>query len=260
MRKHMTTMCQAIYLHNDAKKRRAMYTIYKYTNSVNGKVYIGQTSKTMSERAQKNGHNYSECRKFYSAIKKYGWDSFVPEVICTVETIDEANELEQRYISIYNSTNDMYGYNIALGGSNHEMSDETKRIISEKAKERYIDPMNNPMFGRAHSKESKKKQSDAKLGEKNPMFGTKWTEAQRQRSGTKGMHLNLSEEHRKALSDKARQLGKDRAKSIRCTESQVVYDSIQSAADDIGVTISTLCGHLKGRQKSCKGKHFEYVN
>lgn len=95
-----------------------MYTIYKYTNSVNGKVYIGQTSKSMEERAQSNGRNYRECRRFYAAIKKYSWSSFVPEILEIVETVEEANKREIYYIDLYNSTDERYGYNLAFGGDN----------------------------------------------------------------------------------------------------------------------------------------------
>lgn len=108
-----------------------MYTIYKYTNKVNGKVYIGQTSRTLEARAQAYGHNYCECRRFYNAIQKYGWDAFVPEVIEVVQTIEEANEREAYYIAAFNSTDVQCGYNLLPGGANRLMSEETKRIISQ---------------------------------------------------------------------------------------------------------------------------------
>ena len=156
-----------------------IYTIYKYTNSVNGKVYIGQTHKTMEERAQTNGRNYRECRRFYAAIQKYSWSSFIPEILETVKTIDEANEREIYYINLYNSTDSRYGYNLAYGGNNKEMLTETKAIISSKAKERYVDKTKNPMYGKRHSETTREKQSIKKRGENNPMFGSVWTETQR---------------------------------------------------------------------------------
>ena len=62
-------------------------------------MYIGQTSKSLEERAQAGGRNYRECRRFYNAIQKYSWDAFVPEILETVQTVDEANEREKYYIS-----------------------------------------------------------------------------------------------------------------------------------------------------------------
>ena len=42
-----------------------MYKVYMYTNTVNGKIYIGQTMKSLTERACKNGSNYKDCTHFY---------------------------------------------------------------------------------------------------------------------------------------------------------------------------------------------------
>ena len=62
--------------------------IYCYTNKINGKKYIGQTTKTLEERADKNGRGYSAQFKFGKAIEKYGWDNFLAEIIETVELED----------------------------------------------------------------------------------------------------------------------------------------------------------------------------
>lgn len=238
-----------------------MYSIYKYTNSVNGKVYIGQTSKSLEERAQTNGRNYRECRRFYNAILKYSWHSFVPEVLAVADTVEAANELEQYYISLYHSADDRYGYNIALGGDNKEMSEVTRKIISEKAKARYVDKTANPMYGKRHSMDAIRKQRAKKLGANNPMYGTVWTDAQRERSGTRGKCLNLTDERRAALSQHATMIGKTIGlRSVRCIEDNSSYASIKEAASQYGVSKGTLCGHLRGSQKTCCGKHFEYVN
>ena len=56
------------------------YLVYKYTNMINGKIYIGQTSKSLEERCGCNGRNYSHSSYFYSAICKYGWENFSHEI------------------------------------------------------------------------------------------------------------------------------------------------------------------------------------
>lgn len=237
-----------------------MYTIYKYTNKENGKVYIGQTSRTLEERAQSNGHNYCECRKFYNAIKKYGWNSFEPTILETVETVEEANKREQFYINKYCSTNDKYGYNIALGGDNKIMSEESKKLISERAKDRYKDPTANPMYGKKHTDEAKKKQSECKKGKKNPMFGRKWTETQRLKCGTKGKKLNLSEEQREIQRERSRIIGLTTGlKKVLCVDDNIFFNSLTEAAKYYNVAVSTLSGALHGYQNTCAGKHFEFV-
>lgn len=237
-----------------------MYKIYKYTNKNNGKVYIGQTSKTLQERALSNGSNYKESPRFYNAIKKYGWDSFIPEIIEDNLTVDEANQKECYYISLYNSTNPTFGYNILFGGNNSRVPDSAKKIISQKAKERYKDKRNNPMFGKHHSKESIEKMSLSKIGRKNPMYGTHWNETQKKFCGTKGKTLNLTSDHRKQLIERARNLGFSNAKKIRCIEDNIIFDSLTKAANYYSVNPATLCGQLNGRQKTCKGRHFEYFS
>ena len=109
-----------------------MVTIYKYTNLKNGKIYIGQTIQSLEKRAKSNGEGYKHCLHFYSAIKKYGWDNFIPE---TLEVVDEliADEREKYYIYLYDSINN--GYNIDLGGHiEKSRSEQTKNKISESGK------------------------------------------------------------------------------------------------------------------------------
>ena len=57
------------------------YKVYKYTNLINGKVYIGQTKTSLIKRAGSNGERYKGCRHFYLAISKYGWENFIPTIL-----------------------------------------------------------------------------------------------------------------------------------------------------------------------------------
>lgn len=237
-----------------------MYTIYKYTNTVNGKVYIGQTSKTLAERAQSGGRNYRECSKFYNAINKYSWSAFVPEILCVVQTQDEANRMEEYYISMYNSTSDDYGYNLLPGGGNRVMSEETRSRISAAAKQRYQDKTANPMYGRKHSEDALAKMRACKLGANNPMYGRKWTDTQREKCGTKGKHINMSESQREMLRERMTRLGHMNAKQVKCEEDNIVFDSLMTAAAFYHVAIGTLSGHLHSYQKSCAGKHFSFID
>lgn len=116
--------------------------IYKLTNKINGKIYIGQTIKSFEERLR--GHIYdAQYRKKTSesrlsnAIRKYGIDNFEKEIIYTASSIEELNEKEEFYIKHFNSTNREIGYNIKYGGNNYTMPIETRRKIGNKTKERF---------------------------------------------------------------------------------------------------------------------------
>lgn len=91
--------------------------IYKITNTINGKFYIGQTIQNVKEGFYQ--HCATKCSKAVSnmaihrAIKKYGKSNFTVEVI---EEIDSANlnDRERYWIKYYNSYNN--GYNSTKGG------------------------------------------------------------------------------------------------------------------------------------------------
>ena len=94
-----------------------MACIYKITNLVNDKVYIGKTLKTAEERWKEHCREYKkercEKRPLYRAMNKYGIENFVYETIeeCTVENI---NDREIYWIEYYGSFH--YGYNATRGG------------------------------------------------------------------------------------------------------------------------------------------------
>ena len=92
------------------------YIIYKHTNKINGKTYIGQTGQHPESRWGKNGRGYKE-QMFYKAIQKYGWDNFEHEILYTHLTKEEANYKEIDCIKRYNSNDSNYGYNIESGGN-----------------------------------------------------------------------------------------------------------------------------------------------
>lgn len=95
--------------------------IYKITNKINGKIYIGQTIKSLKERFQKHCWGTTEKDKYHlnmaikKAIKKYGKNNFTIELIEEVET-DKLDERESYWISFYDSYHK--GYNCTLGGQN----------------------------------------------------------------------------------------------------------------------------------------------
>ena len=244
-----------------------MYTIYKYTNQIDGKVYIGQTKHSLEKRAQANGKNYRGCPYFYSAIQKYGWDNFSSEILEVVNTIEEANEREMYYISLFDSTNPINGYNILNGGDCGPINDITRKKISDIRKEQYKDPTRNPMYGKKHSAESLDKMSQAKTGDKNPMFGKHVSQEtidkqnETKRKNNSFYRPVYTEKDRAIISARSKEIAKRWARKVRCLEDNTCFDSTKEAALYYGVDPTTLRGHLKGKQKTCAGgKHFEYIN
>ena len=105
--------------------------IYKYT-SPSGKSYIGQTIKTVEQRAKYTGEGYKKCPVFYRAILKYGFENFTCEILEQIEAQtkqelkEKLNILEQKYIIQY-ETLTPFGYNVRSGGeSDSYFSKESK--------------------------------------------------------------------------------------------------------------------------------------
>lgn len=103
-------------------------SIYIVKNTINDKVYIGQTTQTIGIRFtnHKMASRTGEDTKFYRAIRKYGEDNFYPELLEEVE-VKDLNDRERYWIKYYDSYYN--GYNSTLGG------DQPYRINGEKVKE-----------------------------------------------------------------------------------------------------------------------------
>lgn len=91
--------------------------IYKITNKINGKVYIGQTIHSIEYRFSRHClKSQNGCVVLHNAITKYGKENFKVELIEEVP-IEKLDEREIYWISYYKSTNRKFGYNILLGGN-----------------------------------------------------------------------------------------------------------------------------------------------
>ena len=113
------------------------WTVYKHTNKINGKSYIGITSRKPEDRWGTNGYKYQSQKSKYlcfsKAIQKYGWDNFTHEILFTGLTKEDACKKEKELISFYNSKAP-FGYNLTDGGegtSGYEVSEEFKQRRSE---------------------------------------------------------------------------------------------------------------------------------
>ena len=122
--------------------------IYKITNKLNNKVYIGQTIKSIESRFKQH-LNSMKCPLLSKAIKKYGKENFKIEPIDTAISINELNNKEIYWIHFYNCLAPN-GYNLESGGKNKIVHEDTKKLMSEIKKNQ--------------SPETRKKISESKLG------------------------------------------------------------------------------------------------
>lgn len=177
------------------------YIVYKHTNLVNNKIYIGQTSFDNPEkRWGKNGEKYKTCSYFYAAIQKYGWNNFSHEILENNLNKEEAAIKERFYISLYKSNQSEFGYNLTSGG-------EKQKELSLQSREK----MSKAKKGKPLSEEHKKHIGDAFRGEHSPNYGRK-----------------CSEETKNKISNK-------NSKPIQCIETGKIYKNRIEAAKDVGL-------------------------
>ena len=125
-----------------------MFVLYKRTNKITGKSYIGQTSVKPVERWKRE---FKESRYLGRALRKYGENNFENEILEQYEDQDTANFREQCLIAEH-GTLVPWGYNLQTGGRSHRQHAETRKKISEKSK-----GVLNKMFGRSQSQYQKDK-------------------------------------------------------------------------------------------------------
>jgi group I intron endonuclease len=155
-----------------------MHYLYKITNTINSKVYIGQSNKDQYRWRQHcyfAKHPEKTGQYIHRAMNKYGVDSFTFEIIATCQTREDADETEAVLITQYDTRNHEFGYNLKAGGRSSAHSESTKQKLRE-ATLRQIEELGHPSQGRIRSEEACNNISQGKI--KNP---TVYTDEMRQK-------------------------------------------------------------------------------
>lgn len=135
----------------------SIYTLYRITNTVNSKVYIGWTSRNPDIRFGE--HQKRNKAPINHAIKKYGVENFRFEILYQSTDYEHSRTMESVFIQDHNSLIDQWGYNQDKGGTGHKRTQAT------------IDKHRRKIQGRKQSAEHIEKRK--KVGEANAMFGRK---------------------------------------------------------------------------------------
>lgn len=138
--------------------------VYKTTNLINGKIYIGK-------KTGENDNYLGSGSILALAINKYGKEKFKIEILEECESEDHLNEREIYWINFFNSRDRLIGYNITKGGNGgwdpsiwkgRSLSESHRKNISKN--HRNIKGDKNPMFGKKHSQKTCDKISEARKG------------------------------------------------------------------------------------------------
>jgi group I intron endonuclease len=224
--------------------KEAYGIIYKITNIITNKVYIGQTITTFKKRYNKGGdsniervynthkynkeHNFSYNKHLLSSIEKYGLDSFDVDVEFDIAYSKEELDFKEDYWIIYfDSINN--GYNNRRGGANGSPCKETllKMSITNKGE-------NNPFYGKHHTKEQK----------------IKWSKERKGRKLTDEWKGNLSK------AQKGKRIGKNNpsANSVICLTTGRIFFTQKEGAKYYGIKSYKsigMCCRGKEKHKTC---------
>jgi len=121
------------------------FKVYMLKNTVNGKIYIGATIKPLKTRMNEHRHSAKKkTSRLYKCMREEGIDKFKISLLRYCETESDMHELEIRLISLFNSTDAEFGYNISTGGKysskGKKLSPTQKAAISEFQKKRKRKP------------------------------------------------------------------------------------------------------------------------
>lgn len=210
--------------------------VYKITNKLNGKCYIGQ------RKSQKvDEHYWGSGNLIQAATKKYGVENFDRVILEWCNSKEELNQSEIKWISEYDSVRT--GYNLSPGGNGGYLGEVASRKVSEGLKRYYSDPENRrkhseslkgmsngqrgrtkdthsyirdqanrlhqryvqgelvpPMQGKKHSIATKQIMSECKIGEQNPFYGKHHSQKSKDSMSQKLKGRLVTEDQRKKIS------------------------------------------------------------
>lgn len=202
--------------------------IYKFTNLVNGKCYVGATKQSLEIRIAE--HKRKKLGTLYPVIEEVGTKNIKFEIIDTAETIEELNTKEIYWIDKLN-TMTPNGYNLCIGGgttTGYRHREDSKKSMSIKKSKMYVGD-GNPFYGKHHSEEAKERMRIAKTGRK------------------------LTEEWKKniAISQKVKVVNLD---------TKEVFDSIKEAGEKYNIFPTHITRVCKGKRKRTGGYRWQYYS
>jgi group I intron endonuclease len=234
--------------------------IYKTTNLINGKYYIGKDSK--------NDPKYLGSGVLLNlAINKYGKENFKKEILHICNSINELNSLEREIVN-EDVCKDPKSYNLAQGGHGGDLllgaSEERKEIRRNKLSLANTGDK-NPMFGKPLLNEHKEKISNSLKGNNNPMYGMKQSEEGRKRiseSNKRPNHPNNNREgcdnpfHGKTHSDENKKMWSEKRSgggnpmARKCVAGGQEFPSTRDAGKALGIHQSTVRQRINNPKKT----------
>lgn len=223
--------------------------IYKITNLINGKIYVGRTKHNIEERFRQHVKDKRVKTAIGSAIKKYGIENFTIKKIEDVFTIEQAMEREKYWIKELNSQNREIGYNLTEGG------DDKKIVAKTLVKNRdycFICPETKETF--ATMKDiaivfNSTPSSISRCVLRGVKLRRAYTFLKIPKNNTQlNFSLHSSREYRSGV-----------IRKVKCVETGQIFDSVDKLAKSIGFSYTGVRKIIKNNTKH-NGLSYEFVD
>ncbi|MGL5713220.1 MAG: GIY-YIG nuclease family protein [Paraclostridium sp.] len=238
--------------------------VYKITNKINGKIYIGKTIKDNLEIRLKEHSRFKSLKNkkmmICEAIKKHGLENFVIESLYKGENNEDICEKEVFLIKENRSTEPEVGYNILPGGKGVRHTQKMKKALSERAKLRV--GVLNPFYGKTHSLTQKQKWSKERKG----LYSRKseHTEEEKSKTSERMRKLWRNAEFVEMMKNlnKKQKVGENasRNRAVVCLELNSEYASSKLCADALNVAFNTTVFDRRGIGAVCRGEKHSHNN
>lgn len=203
--------------------------IYTIRNKVDNKIYVGASiniDKRLGEYKRELKGNYHKNKKLQRAYNQHGKEHFEFELL---EECEERFLMSQEnyWCNMFSSHDRKFGYNLDPTSpyKNHRLSAETKDKISAIRIKQYEDKTKNPFYGKKHSSETKRKISESGIGK------------------IKRKH---TEEEKKIRSERMKEVP-TRSVKVLNIETGRVYNTINEACRDVGISTSVFYNYSRGK-------------
>lgn len=252
--------------------------IYKITNKINNKVYIGQDKNN-------NPYYLGSGNLIKRAIKKYGKENFIKEILCECDTLDDLNNKEKFFIEKYRSTDKEIGYNISVGGTdgtmlNRRHTNETKEkmrtsSLGKKKSKEHCKNIGLSKKGRFVSDEERKRRSEncpLKGVKKGPLSNEIKEKISKSKKGKNPSNETKEKMSKSHMGIKNPFYGKNHSEEYLLRKRKPIlqldindnfikeWASITEASNHLNIKISGISFVLTGKYKSSGGFKFKYKN
>lgn len=261
------------------------YVVYKHTNLINNKSYIGITKYGENPNYRwRNGMGYQENNEFFEDIIKYGWNNFSHEILESELDEIEAIQKEKEYIKKYDCVNN--GYNRSQGGnvlSPNGIEAIRNALIGIKREQSSIDKQmatKTERYGSGRGVNYRGIQKKVKCIQTNDVFASaaeaiRWCGSCKVRECCKGKrnfagtHPITGEKLSWQYADENDVVTifceednnkKQQIKKIQCIETQMVYKNAAEAQKMTGIAACNILRACKGERKTAGKLHWVYYN